>query len=243
MNTKDKGNIGEAIAIAEFVKRGIQVSIPFGDNARYDLIAEFNGKLNKIQVKYCNQKITENNSISCPCASSTNHTTNKKYTTYENDIDFFVFYLVAWQEIILVPIEKIGEKKSIVFRKDNPISHSSECNFIQDYSFSKYFGDEIVDNSLIPKENLKTNFCINCGKPITNKATRCLSCAAKLQPRKAERPNREELKQLIRTIPFTKLGEQFGVSDNAIKKWCDAENLPRNKKDINNYSDEEWEKI
>lgn len=48
MNSKDKGNIGEAIVLAEFTKRQIQVAIPFGDNARYDLIAEFNGKLNKI---------------------------------------------------------------------------------------------------------------------------------------------------------------------------------------------------
>lgn len=48
MNTKTKGNIGEAVVLSEFVKRGTQVSIPFGDNARYDLIAEFNGKLNKI---------------------------------------------------------------------------------------------------------------------------------------------------------------------------------------------------
>ena len=48
MNTKDKGNIGEAVILAEFMKKGISVSIPFGDNARYDLIAEFNGKLNKI---------------------------------------------------------------------------------------------------------------------------------------------------------------------------------------------------
>lgn len=43
MNTKDKGNIGEAVILAEFMKKGIPVSIPFGDNARYDLIAEFNG--------------------------------------------------------------------------------------------------------------------------------------------------------------------------------------------------------
>lgn len=48
MNSKTKGNIGEAIALAEFAKRNIQVAIPFGDNARYDLIADFNGKLNKI---------------------------------------------------------------------------------------------------------------------------------------------------------------------------------------------------
>jgi hypothetical protein len=59
--------------------------------------------LNKIQVKYCNQKLV-NNAVSCPCASSTNHTTNKHYTTYQNDIDYFVFYLVEWNELIIVPI-------------------------------------------------------------------------------------------------------------------------------------------
>lgn len=53
MISKDKGNIGESVVLTEFIKRGIQVSIPFGDNARYDLIADFNGRLNKIQVKYC----------------------------------------------------------------------------------------------------------------------------------------------------------------------------------------------
>ena len=112
MNSKAKGNIGEGVVLSEFVKRGIQVSIPFGDNARYDLIAEFNGKLNKIQVKYCN-KINEAGSIICNCISSTNHTTNKHYTTYENDIDYFAFYLVPLDRTILVPIEDIGTKKRL----------------------------------------------------------------------------------------------------------------------------------
>ena len=137
MNSKDKGNIGEALALAEFIKYGIAVSIPYGDNARYDLVADFNGKLNKIQVKYCNQKISENNSITCPCASSTNHTTNKHYTTYENDVDYFVFYLVEWNELLLVPIEKIGSKKSIIFRKDKPKNNQSNCNLVKDYTFDK----------------------------------------------------------------------------------------------------------
>ena len=48
MNSKDKGNIGEALVLAEFTKRNIQVCIPFGDNVRYDLVADFNGKLQKI---------------------------------------------------------------------------------------------------------------------------------------------------------------------------------------------------
>jgi hypothetical protein len=35
----------------------------------------------------------------------------------------------------------------------------------------------------------------------------------------------------------------FGVTDNTIRKWCDAENLPRKATDIKQYSDTEWEKI
>lgn len=57
------------------------------------------------------------------------------------------------------------------------------------------------------------------------------------------RPGRDKLKQLIRTMPFTIIGKMYGVSDNAIRKWCDFEKLPRTKKEINSYSDEEWELI
>lgn len=51
MTTKQLGNIGEAKTLAKFVGLQIPVYIPFGDNEKADLIAEFNGKLNKIQVK------------------------------------------------------------------------------------------------------------------------------------------------------------------------------------------------
>ena len=64
-----------------------------------------------------------------------------------------------------------------------------------------------------------------------------------INQRMVERPSREELKQLIRTTPFTTIAKQYGVTDNAIRKWCDFENLPRTKKEINSYSDEEWELI
>lgn len=137
MNSKDKGNIGESAILYEFVKRDIQVSIPFGDNARYDLIAEFNGKLNRIQVKYCNQ-ITDNNSIIAPCKSSMNHTTNKRYSTYEHDIDYMAFYIPCWDTSLLVPIEEIGARQSIAFRKEPAKSgQQSNVHFIEDYSFDK----------------------------------------------------------------------------------------------------------
>lgn len=53
------------------------------------------------------------------------------------------------------------------------------------------------------------------------------------------RISRDDLKKKIRNLPFTKIGEEFGVSDKAIAKWCIKYNLPSNKKDIKSYSDAE----
>lgn len=150
MNSKDKGNIGEGIILAEFIKRNIPVAIPFGDNMRYDLIAEFNGKLNKIQIKYCN-RLSENNSICCPCASSTNHTTNKHYTTYENDVDYMAFYLKEWDKSLLVPMNIIGTKKTITFRQDKSKNNQiTGINLVEDYLFDKTLCVETLHDE--PKE-------------------------------------------------------------------------------------------
>ena len=44
-------------------------------------------------------------------------------------------------------------------------------------------------------------------------------------------------------MPFTQIGTKFGVSDNAVRKWCDKYRLPRKASEIKSYSDEEWLKI
>ena len=89
------------------------------------------------------------------------------------------------------------------------------------------------------------NFCVDCGAGISKTATRCKSCSNKMRHQDSSKNNlsREELKDLIRTKSFLELGKKFGVSDNAIRKWCDAMSLPRTKKEINSYSDEEWDNV
>ena len=109
-------------------------------------------------------------------------------------------------------------------------------------------------NSILPttgsrnprrKNVAKKYYCQDCGCEISKKSKRCVSCDAKFRtvPIEKMQITREELKNLIRTTPFTKIGEKFGMSDNAIRKWCDKFNLPRKKSDILKYSDEEWQKI
>ncbi len=58
---------------------------------------------------------------------------------------------------------------------------------------------------------------------MNRKASICLNCYNKQKAQNI--PPREELKELIRTIPFIHIGEHFNVSDNAIRKWCKKYNL------------------
>lgn len=112
-------------------------------------------------------------------------------------------------------------------------------------NYQSFYDEEIAYDLLHKTKEVKENklhYCQDCGKIISSDALRCPECASKAQ-RVVDRPNREELKKLIREKPFTQIGTMFGVSDNAIRKWCIAENLPTKKTLINNYSNEEWKKI
>ena len=79
------------------------------------------------------------------------------------------------------------------------------------------------------------NICPICKKNIIHKRSNmCPSCSHLIR-RKIDRPSKEELFELIKTKPFIQIGKMFGVSDNAIRKWCKYYNLPYKKEDINNF--------
>ena len=95
------------------------------------------------------------------------------------------------------------------------------------------------------KEKVK-NYCIDCGKEILKNSVRCLECNHKFQAQQKIKNypmSREELKKMIRTESFISIGKQYHCTDNNIRKYCIGYGLPKTKKEINSYSDEEWEKI
>ena len=89
------------------------------------------------------------------------------------------------------------------------------------------------------------NFCKECGKSISSKATMCKECFLIYSRSKSigGKILRQELKELIRSEPFEKIGRMYNVSGNAIRRLCDNYNLPRTKTEISKYTNEEWAQI
>ena len=59
---------------------------------------------------------------------------------------------------------------------------------------------------------------------------------ANIAQRRVERPSKEELSQLLQESSFSAIGRAYGVSDNAVRKWCKYYGLPHRKKDIKAYN-------
>lgn len=56
----------------------------------------------------------------------------------------------------------------------------------------------------------------------------CSKCAGQ-NLRKVIRPTKDELEKMVNEIPVIEIGKLYGVSDNAIRKWCKDFNIELNK--------------
>jgi hypothetical protein len=93
---------------------------------------------------------------------------------------------------------------------------------------------EIIESSSAVKDfdyfnyqpkNKKISICGVCQKnKKTLKSLSCNDCHRK-KGKVAIKPTKEELENLIKEMPMTKIGEKYGVSDNAVKKWCKKYNI------------------
>jgi hypothetical protein len=50
---REQGDFGELAALVWLARRGAKVSIPLGHNPHYDLVADLDGSLVRVQVKTC----------------------------------------------------------------------------------------------------------------------------------------------------------------------------------------------
>lgn len=250
--TQMLGNTNELRCLTAFIQLGFECSIPYGNGAKYDFIADDGKNLYRIQCK-CSNYINDHGVIKKDAFSfnTTSQTTNTKETirhVYSSEeIDYFATCFKG--KVYVVPVNECKTSKTL--RLEPPANGQKNYNNAEDYLITNIFTySEKLKDSYVKyknrfesqKKEVKHYYCECCGKEVSSKGVKCPECAAK-NSRKVERPERDELKQLIRTKSFLDIGRLFGVTDNSIRKWCLVYNLPSKKSEINSISEDDWKLI
>lgn len=112
LNPKQKGNLTELKCLSAFYELGYQCSIPYGENSRYDFIADIDGKLIRVQCKTSRE--VDVGVIEFPCRSSRSNTQSNLQRRYTADeIDYFCTF---WNgQCYLVPISECSVTKVLRF--------------------------------------------------------------------------------------------------------------------------------
>lgn len=133
------GNIGEALAIAEFSKRGFTVLIPFGQNVPYDIVVDINGKLYKIQCK-TTEKVHEDGRMRFNICR-TNGFTNSHKTYSNNEVDFIFLHCIENNFIGLISIDETDGKRDIFIRtKPTKNNQVNGIRIMQEYELDYKLG-------------------------------------------------------------------------------------------------------
>lgn len=136
MDTKRLGNLGELKALAKFAEYSIPVYIPFGENEKSDFIAEFNNKLNRIQVK--SAEYIQDGKIQFGLRSTSVNTIGNKSHIYTNsEIDYFVLYCKENNELYIVNVND-APNTEIWLRIAQPIRLTKSVRMAKDYLLDSF---------------------------------------------------------------------------------------------------------
>ncbi len=146
MESKSKGNVTELQAITYFVSKDYRVSIPFGENCRYDFIVDIDGRLLRIQAKSSRQK--KPNCFEFSCLRTQNNSKGARRFQYSKDeIDYFC---TVWNNVCyLVPVEECSNEKRLWLGPTRN-KQTKGVHYAKDYTLE-------VQLSKILEENSKTN--------------------------------------------------------------------------------------
>ena len=133
---------------------------------------------------------------------------------------------------------------------DHTTYHNVTRNEITDYVLYRKAGVyhcillSDIGRILLQSKGYQKNIhlCARCGNPVSRAGGLCARCFHE-SSRKVKRPARNVLKKDLREMSIVAIGRKYGVTDNAIRKWCDEYGLPRKSSEIKKISYMEWKKL
>ncbi len=120
-NSKNIGEVCEIMIMAAFLKRGIPVLTPFGDNQRYDMVLDTPSGFKRVQ---CKTGRLRQGVIQFSVASSAYHRKGKRQG-YHGQIDLFGVYCPENQKCYLVPIQNAPPKNLCTLRLEPAANNQS----------------------------------------------------------------------------------------------------------------------
>ncbi|QCS44025.1 group I intron-associated PD-(D/E)XK endonuclease [Natrinema versiforme] len=130
-NSKAVGDETEARAISELIASGYSVSIPFGDNDKYDLIVDDGTDLYRIQCKTGWSNKPETLRFNTHSQTTKDGTYHEE--TYHGLIDAFLVYYPENEQFYWIrAADATGQKMELRFESE--IDHPS-INWAMDYEF------------------------------------------------------------------------------------------------------------
>ena len=147
MHKKTKGAIAELHVCADLMRRGWRVLLPYGENNRYDLVAEKDGRFIRVQVKYSTPK---DGKMYVNCQSSNNWSV-EPYTS--DQIDVIAAFNPEGHRVYYVPSNKM--RKTAMALRLEPTKNGQKKKVRYAKDFDKFPGF-VRENSLFPYRILST---------------------------------------------------------------------------------------
>ena len=198
-NPKAVGEASEAAILAALLRSGYSVSIPFGNNQRYDLIIDDGQRLQRVQ---CKTGRLRNGVLGWEARN--------RGGDYRGQVEFFAVFEPSAGATYLVPVELVPRKFGSL-RVEHGGATRADVRWAADYL--------VLAPGDIRPEPPARYLCIDCGAPRSPSARRCRAC---LQLRGRSRskivwPARPELLDMLSGSTLVQVGRTLGVTPKAVR--------------------------
>lgn len=130
MNTKQIGDVTEAMVTAALLRAGKVILRPVGDNQRYDLIIDESGAFKRVQCK--TGRLRGGAIIFHPYSSYRHRGRGAKH--YRGDIEFFGVYCPETDKSYLVPVADARDWRCSLRVKPTANNQSTNIRWAKDYA-------------------------------------------------------------------------------------------------------------